>query len=143
MRRRRSALLFAGAATRLLLALLCSAAHLSAAVNTSAASVGEGPVDTWAVIVDSSRYWLNYRHAANALGIYQAVRRWGWLVQGGRLNGRQTGLCMWEEHGVRSQPDVECKTQACAGGCNRIPCWPPNPPASSPHLLARLQAGPT
>ncbi|PSC75371.1 GPI-anchor transamidase isoform A [Micractinium conductrix] len=67
----------AGAATRLLLALLCSAAHLSAAVNTSAASVGEGPVDTWAVIVDSSRYWLNYRHAANALGIYQAVRRLG------------------------------------------------------------------
>lgn len=31
--------------------------------------------DTWAVIVSSSRYWLNYRHSANALGVYQAVRR--------------------------------------------------------------------
>jgi glycosylphosphatidylinositol transamidase (GPIT) subunit GPI8 len=35
-----------------------------------------GAGDTWAVIVGSSRYWLNYRHTSNALGIYQAVRRW-------------------------------------------------------------------
>ena len=33
--------------------------------------------DTWAVIVSTSRYWLNYRHATNALAVYQAVRNLG------------------------------------------------------------------
>lgn len=32
--------------------------------------------DNWAVIVSSSRYWHNYRHEANALSVYSAVRRW-------------------------------------------------------------------
>ncbi len=32
---------------------------------------------TWVVIVDTSRYWLNYRHATNALGLYQAARARG------------------------------------------------------------------
>lgn len=31
--------------------------------------------DTWAVIVSSSRFWLNYRHTSNALSIYQEVKR--------------------------------------------------------------------
>jgi glycosylphosphatidylinositol transamidase (GPIT) subunit GPI8 len=31
----------------------------------------------YAVIVSSSRYWFNYRHAANALSIYQLLRRYG------------------------------------------------------------------
>lgn len=35
-----------------------------------------GP-DTWAVIVSSSRFWLNYRHTTNALGIYQSMKRLG------------------------------------------------------------------
>eukprot|EP00887_Chlorella_sp_A99_P000822 scaffold5.g822.t1 len=30
-----------------------------------------------AVIVSSSRYWFNYRHATNTLGVYQAIRRLG------------------------------------------------------------------
>lgn len=32
---------------------------------------------TFAVIVDTSRYWLNYRHNANAFAVYQSVRRLG------------------------------------------------------------------
>jgi phosphatidylinositol glycan class K len=31
----------------------------------------------WAVIVDTSRFWFNYRHAANALSVYHACRRFG------------------------------------------------------------------
>ena len=53
-----------------LLALL-SITHASA----STADGGGGGDDTWAVIASGSRYWLNYRHAANALGVYQAVKR--------------------------------------------------------------------
>jgi len=38
---------------------------------------GAGGGQTWVVIVDTSRYWLNYRHATNALGLYQATRARG------------------------------------------------------------------
>lgn len=31
----------------------------------------------WAVVVDASRYWFNYRHAANALGFYRELRDLG------------------------------------------------------------------
>lgn len=56
---------------------LLLAAHLllvAACCGTLATSSGDA-TDTWAVIVSSSRYWLNYRHTANALAVYQAVRR--------------------------------------------------------------------
>jgi len=33
--------------------------------------------NNWAVIVDTSRFWYNYRHAANALSFYHTVRRLG------------------------------------------------------------------
>jgi phosphatidylinositol glycan class K len=33
--------------------------------------------NNWAVIVDTSRFWFNYRHAANALSIYRSVKRLG------------------------------------------------------------------
>ena len=33
--------------------------------------------NNWAVIVDASRYWLNYRHVANALSFYHTVKRLG------------------------------------------------------------------
>ncbi|KAF9269030.1 hypothetical protein L218DRAFT_916553, partial [Marasmius fiardii PR-910] len=33
--------------------------------------------NNWAVLVCSSRYWLNYRHMANALGMYRTVKRLG------------------------------------------------------------------
>ena len=40
---------------------------------------GELPNHTnnWAVIVDTSRFWFNYRHAANVLSIYRSVKRLG------------------------------------------------------------------
>ena len=31
----------------------------------------------WAVLVDTSRYWLNYRHVANILAMYSVVKRLG------------------------------------------------------------------
>lgn len=33
--------------------------------------------DNWAIIVDTSRFWFNYRHAANALAVYRSVKRLG------------------------------------------------------------------
>jgi len=33
--------------------------------------------NNWAVIVSTSRFWFNYRHAANALAVYRAVKRLG------------------------------------------------------------------
>lgn len=33
--------------------------------------------NNWAVIVDTSRYWFNYRHVANALSFYRSVKRLG------------------------------------------------------------------
>lgn len=33
--------------------------------------------NNWAVLVDTSRYWLNYRHAANVLSMYRTVKRLG------------------------------------------------------------------
>lgn len=33
--------------------------------------------NNWAVIVDTSVFWFNYRHIANALGIYRAVKDLG------------------------------------------------------------------
>ncbi|KAL4437977.1 hypothetical protein ABPG77_004198 [Micractinium sp. CCAP 211/92] len=58
---------------------LLLAAHLllaAACCGTLATSSGDA-IDNWAVIVSSSRYWLNYRHTANALAVFQAVRRLG------------------------------------------------------------------
>lgn len=43
--------------------------------HLAAAAAGGG--DTWAVVVSSSRYWFNYRHTANALGVYAWLRRLG------------------------------------------------------------------
>eukprot|EP01063_Lacrimia_lanifica_P039944 TRINITY_DN890_c3_g1_i1.p1 TRINITY_DN890_c3_g1~~TRINITY_DN890_c3_g1_i1.p1 ORF type:complete len:367 (+),score=149.80 TRINITY_DN890_c3_g1_i1:45-1145(+) len=33
--------------------------------------------NNWAVIVDTSRFWQNYRHAANVLGMYHVVKKLG------------------------------------------------------------------
>jgi phosphatidylinositol glycan class K len=33
--------------------------------------------NNWAIIVDTSRFWFNYRHAANVLSIYRSVKRLG------------------------------------------------------------------
>ncbi|KAL4859960.1 putative GPI-anchor transamidase [Chlorella vulgaris] len=53
-------------------AALCTTLLLVLLVSCSRASGGN-----WAVIVSSSRYWLNYRHSSNAFGVYQAIRRLG------------------------------------------------------------------
>ncbi len=31
----------------------------------------------WAVLVSTSRHWLNYRHSANALAMYRVLKRFG------------------------------------------------------------------
>ncbi|KAI6029759.1 peptidase C13 family-domain-containing protein [Pisolithus microcarpus] len=36
-----------------------------------------GHTNNWAVLVCASRYWFNYRHMANALGMYRTVKRLG------------------------------------------------------------------
>ena len=37
----------------------------------------DGARENWALIVDASRYWFNYRHGANALSMYRSVKRMG------------------------------------------------------------------
>jgi phosphatidylinositol glycan class K len=36
-----------------------------------------GHTNNWAVLVDTSRFWLNYRHIANTLSMYRTVKRLG------------------------------------------------------------------
>ena len=43
----------------------------------AAAGAGEGHTNNWAVIVDPSRFWFNYRHVSNSLGIYRTVKSLG------------------------------------------------------------------
>ena len=38
---------------------------------------GDGHTNNWAVLVDTSRFWANYRHAANVLSMYHMVKRLG------------------------------------------------------------------
>ena len=33
--------------------------------------------NNWAVLVDTSRYWYNYRHASNTLTFYHTVKKLG------------------------------------------------------------------
>jgi phosphatidylinositol glycan class K len=40
-------------------------------------SLGSDAGNIHAIIVSSSRYWFNYRHAINALGIYEIYRQNG------------------------------------------------------------------
>ncbi|KJA21422.1 hypothetical protein HYPSUDRAFT_140580 [Hypholoma sublateritium FD-334 SS-4] len=44
---------------------------------SSAGGSGSTHTNNWAVLVCSSRYWFNYRHMANALGMYRTVKRLG------------------------------------------------------------------
>ncbi|OWF49867.1 GPI-anchor transamidase-like [Mizuhopecten yessoensis] len=36
-----------------------------------------GHTNNWAVLVDTSKFWFNYRHVANVLSIYRSVKRLG------------------------------------------------------------------
>jgi glycosylphosphatidylinositol transamidase (GPIT) subunit GPI8 len=45
--------------------------------NFVATQTESNHTNNWAVIVDTSRFWFNYRHAANVLSIYRSVKRLG------------------------------------------------------------------
>ena len=54
-----------------------------------------GHSNNWAVLVDTSRYWFNYRHIANTLSIYTTVKRCTWsalFLQRGDRGLRSTSL---------------------------------------------------
>ena len=53
----------------ILVSLTCFLSH----DNTALGSV----TNNWAVLVSSSKYWFNYRHAANVLSIYRSIKRLG------------------------------------------------------------------
>jgi len=57
--------------------LLLSAVCLVCVAATAGEDASSAVRNNWAVIVDASRYWFNYRHAANALGIYRELRDFG------------------------------------------------------------------
>ena len=38
---------------------------------------GQMHTNNWAILVCTSRFWLNYRHIANTLSIYRTVKRLG------------------------------------------------------------------
>ncbi|CAK8989215.1 unnamed protein product [Durusdinium trenchii] len=56
---------------------------LAALAFFSSPSAGSGDVtsrterNNWAVLVETSKYWYNYRHAANTLSFYHTVKRLG------------------------------------------------------------------
>ena len=33
--------------------------------------------NNWAILVDTSKFWFNYRHVANVLSIYRSIKRLG------------------------------------------------------------------
>ena len=53
--------------------------HLFLIILINALNEDQVPNHTnnWAIIVDTSRFWFNYRHAANVLSIYRSVKRLG------------------------------------------------------------------
>jgi phosphatidylinositol glycan class K len=52
-----------------LIVLLSSACCLGSSLSNH--------TNNWAVLVDTSRFWFNYRHAANVFSLYRTVRRLG------------------------------------------------------------------
>ena len=55
--------------------LLLTLAEVASGGAPSSGSRGHN--NNWAVIVDTSRFWFNYRHAANVLGIYRTIKKLG------------------------------------------------------------------
>lgn len=46
-------------------------------VSASQFLKGKTHTNNWAVLVDTSRFWFNYRHVANVLSMYRSVKRLG------------------------------------------------------------------
>nr|CDI55640.1 probable GPI8-GPI-anchor transamidase [Melanopsichium pennsylvanicum 4] len=44
---------------------------------SSQSSVSGGHTNNWAILVCTSKFWFNYRHIANTLGMYRTVKRLG------------------------------------------------------------------
>ncbi|KAM5545531.1 hypothetical protein V8D89_000569 [Ganoderma adspersum] len=61
----------------LLLWLACISVALAEPVAEFFNRQGSSHTNNWAVLVCASRYWFNYRHMANALGMYRTVKRLG------------------------------------------------------------------
>ena len=54
--------------------LILIAALAAAAASASADELPagfHGHTNNWAVLVDTSRFWFNYRHVANVLSVYR------------------------------------------------------------------------
>ena len=51
--------------------------YASSTSHTHRDEMNEQQDDTWAVIVNASKFWLNYRHTANAMAMYHSLKRMG------------------------------------------------------------------
>lgn len=61
-----------------LLLLAAMSAGGSGSGSASSGAPGLAPhTSTWALLVSTSRYWLNYRHSSNIMSIYRTVKRLG------------------------------------------------------------------
>ncbi len=60
----------------LMLLLLQSSGSLSPP-SALPSTLDRNHTNNWAVLVDTSRFWFNYRHVANVLSIYHSVKRLG------------------------------------------------------------------
>jgi len=65
--------------TILFLALACliSSSSSSSSVSLPSSFASSRHTNNWAVLVDTSRFWFNYRHVANVLSMYRSVKRLG------------------------------------------------------------------
>jgi len=52
-------------------------AFFQSSSSSSSPAGGSNHTSNWAVLVDASRYWFNYRHIANTLSLYRTVKRLG------------------------------------------------------------------
>jgi len=62
------------------LLVLDSSSFFSASASTAKKVedfFSSGHTNNWAVLVDASRFWFNYRHVANVLSMYRSIKRLG------------------------------------------------------------------
>ena len=57
--------------------LYISSSAISSELDLPEAFSKSRHTNNWAVLVDTSRFWFNYRHVANVLSIYRSVKRLG------------------------------------------------------------------
>lgn len=59
------------------LLLACSPTALADINEAVSPTLEKTHTNNWAVLVDTSRFWFNYRHVANVLSMYRSVKRLG------------------------------------------------------------------